>query len=241
MFYAEPEGVDAENGKITISREDSRHLAGPLRLRRGDIVVVGDGEGSLFRARLISVSLERAVGSILSIEKVKKEAPAVMLLQSVGKVSKMDGVLVGAAESGVESVVPLVSSRSPSGSMERSVARLPRWRKKARESSRLSRRAWPLEVKYPRLLSPWAPAPPGSLVLVLWEKEKEVGLGDLLPDDPPGAVMIAVGPEGGFSPDEIQHLKGAGALTVRLGPLNIRTESAGIYAAMIVRHRYGLL
>jgi 16S rRNA (uracil1498-N3)-methyltransferase len=76
--------------------------------------------------------------------------------------------------------------------------------------------------------------------LVFWEEESRA-LSNSLPDRPPRSLGIVIGPEGGFEPAEVDVLRSLGCRTASLGDLNITSEGAGSYAAMLVRYHYGLL
>lgn len=177
-----------------------------------------------------------------SCETVAGEIPAVTLIQAVSDPRRMDEVVARAAETGIARIVPFVSPRSRAGARERGESRLERWRKIAREASMVALRARLLEVDdlegwpmYGKVLSPH------GLDIVLWEGEVVADLSGMLPADPPRSIGILVGPEGGFAQEEVEELETAGARTASLGDLILRAESAGSYAAMLIRYHYGLL
>jgi 16S rRNA (uracil1498-N3)-methyltransferase len=159
-----------------------------------------------------------------------------VLLQAMPHLASMDLIVARAAESGASRVVPFVARRSPLEAVRKSSGRITRWQAIARESSKLSRRPWPLEVRT---------AVDGFIdkdllvtvgcCLVFWEEESRA-LSNSLPDRPPRSLGIVIGPEGGFEPAEVD-----GCRTASLGDLNITSEGAGSYAAMLVRYHYGLL
>ena len=78
-----------------------------------------------------------------------------------------------------------------------------------------------------------------SLRLLLWEGARENGLGPLLPTTRPTEVVVAVGPEGGFSPTEVEAARAAGFLPAGLGPRVLRTETAALAVLAIVQFALG--
>lgn len=232
----------AETGLLSLSGNESRHLARSLRGKEGDIILVGDGRGTRYRAGIVRIEPGIVDGEIESVEWCEPEVPLVSLFQAVSRLGHMDETVSRVAEAGGDRLVPFMSPRSRGRDLKKSRGRIERWRSIARESSKVARRAWPLVVDPP---SGWPPAAGlldrQELNVVLWEGELECGLSDVLPDTALASVGILVGPEGVFSPGDVEVLREAGAVTASLGELILRTESAGSYVVMLVRYRYGIL
>jgi 16S rRNA (uracil1498-N3)-methyltransferase len=251
-FYALPSWIDTTGGTVTLKGAEAKHLALSLRARAGQEVMIGDGAGTVYEVELTSVRPELVEGRIRSATRPPHERPRLVLFQALARAVKMDEVVTRAAETGVWAVVPFISPRSPVGSAEKAGERLERWRKIAFEASKVSRRAWSLVVGEPRNWPLVAGDPLSRRViegllgeqdlnLLLWEEEETESVEAALPANPPKSIGVIVGPEGGFAADEAGVLAAAGATTASMGPLILRTESAGSYAAMLVRNRYGLL
>ena len=242
VFYASEQEIDGERGQITISGPDARHLTRSLRAREGDCVIFGDGIGTLYRARLGSTMAEPVRCQILSVTYLQPERPQLVIFQAMSKNQAMDETIARAAESGASRVVPFVSRRSPVEAVKKSAARLERWRSIARESSKVARRAWPLDVRtpLPGPLDEVAVRTVGACIL-LWEGEERRSFAEALPEAPPRSIGMIVGPEGGLDESEVDVMRTLGARTASLGVLNIRTESAGSMAVAIARFHYGLL
>jgi 16S rRNA (uracil1498-N3)-methyltransferase len=251
-FYALPSWINPDNGTVILKGAEARHLALSQRAREGQEVMVGDGTGTVYQVALSTVHPELVEGTIRSATKPPHERPRLVLFQALARAGKMDEVVARAAETGVWAVVPFISPRSPVGSAEKAGERLERWRKIAFEASKVARRAWSLVVGEPRSL-PLVEGDPLSrrviegllgeqeLNLLLWEEENKMSLAGLLPEEPPNSIGVIVGPEGGFAADEASVLCAAGAVPASIGPLILRAESAGSYAAMLIRNRYRLL
>lgn len=242
VFYFEPGGVDTASGRLSLRGDDARHLARSMRARVGDHLLVGDGLGTLYHATIGAVLKSEVTALVDGSAKVEREVPAITLYQAVSRPSSMDETVYRAAEAGIETVVPFISERSAEGAEKAAAERFSRWVKISREASKVARRAWQLRVSEP------LPGPPARQVLgghglsvVLWEDEREVALGSVLPARPPESIAIVAGPEGGFSSDEALSVVAAGGITTGIGHLVLRAETAGAYAAMVVRYQYGLL
>lgn len=242
LFYASDGEIDLEHGSVTLKGSEAGHLSRSLRARVGDEVLVGDGAGRRYRVKLGTVRRDLVEGSIESAETVEVEVPRLVLYQALARPVSMDEAVERAAESGVSSLVPFVSPRSPEGSERSASSRIPRWRKIALEASKVARRAWPLTVGDP-LVWPLGPSHLGEqeLSILLWESEVGRGLAGVLPESPPRSIGIIVGPEGGFSEEEAALISSAGASPAGMGDLILRTESAGSCAAMLIRFHYGHL
>ena len=225
-----------------MSGEEARHAARSLRMREGEEIAVGDGEGRIYTVALEAVRKEGVRGAIRNVRLVERERPGVILSQAVCRAARMDEVIARAAESGIREVRPYLSPRSELSSLEKAASRLPRWRRIAREASKVARRAWPLTVTD---VVDWGSCEDTfrglSLSILLWEDERASGLRGVLPLVAPRLLGLIVGPEGGFSSDEARILEDLGAVTARMGDLILRTESAGPHAAMVIRYHYGLL
>ncbi|MBN1289854.1 MAG: 16S rRNA (uracil(1498)-N(3))-methyltransferase [Actinobacteria bacterium] len=222
--------------------DEARHIAKSLRAKPGELIFVGDRNGNRYVTKLASVNMGSIAGEILSRDSESRERPSITVFQAVSKMKHMDETIIRAAESGVAGIVPYISQRSPVDSIKKSISRKERWEKIALESSKLSRRVWPLEMKEVREDLPDSGIlPQNDLNITLWEMEQETGIMDVLPETAPVSIGLIVGPEGGFSREEAEEYERVGAVSAGMGGLVIRTESAASYAAMLIRCHYGNL
>ena len=218
---------------------DHHYLARVLRLRAGDSVVLFDGAGAECDARLERVG-ERS--SALRIEARRKapaaRGPAITLLMGLLKGDKMDLVVQKATELGAARLVPVVTSRS----VAKTDARRPRWLKIAREAARQSGRADLPELgPVTDLHEALAGAPKDALRLMFWEEARDRPLRGALPSAPPPAVVLAIGPEGGFSAEEVAVARTHGFVLVGLGARTLRAETAALAAVVLLSHALGEL
>jgi len=230
LFVAHPEAP--------LSAEQLHYLRGVLRLPDGEAIEIFDGRGSAWRAKLTGDSL--TVG-----EKLPAVARAldVVLVQALAKGEKMELVVQKAAELGAARIVPLLSERATVKlDAGRGAAKAQRWRRIAQEAARQCGRADVPQVDEP---AQWDAIlallrdDPQRRGLLLDPEERTLRLGAAAR----GAekLLLAVGPEGGFSPQERSRALQAGLLPVALGQLVLRTETAGLAALAVVLHVHGQL
>jgi 16S rRNA (uracil1498-N3)-methyltransferase len=237
-LYVPPESMRGD--RIELDGERLRHARTVLRLRPGDELAVTDGAGSEFRVAIERFG--REAGSAVVLERVspQRESPlTVVLAQAVPRGDRFALVLEKAVELGVSGICPVISGRTvPSGAGEGQA--MARWRRIVEGALAQSGRtrlpelhapvAWPQLVADPKL---------PALRLLLWEKAQS-GLRALLERQPaPSAALVAAGPEGGWSPAEVDLALQAGFHAVRLGPRILRSETAGVAALAVLQHRWG--
>lgn len=233
-------------GALALSAGDLHHLRDVLRLAPGDEIVAVGTHGAAARVRLTGVTAEGVGGVVLEAVEAPR-VPRVWLAQGLAKGEKMDLVVRMATELGCERIVPLVTSRSVVRlEASRAPARVERWQRIAAGAAKQAQLTRVPEVApladVASLMGVLAGA---ALTLVAWEDAAgapsvAAAIGDAaLPDD--AAVAVVVGPEGGFSADEVAVLADAGARVVSLGDTVLRTETAGVVAvALALAGRGGL-
>jgi 16S rRNA (uracil1498-N3)-methyltransferase len=213
-----------------------------LRVARvvpGEELEVFDGRGRAWAAWLETVD---EAGAMLRLGAERRGATgrAVVLLQGLPKGDKLEWVLQKATELGVSAVWPVVTARSVARPRADALgARHTRWQRIVEEAARQSGRADVPEVTALRVLDEAVRAlPPGVRLLVLDEEERSERLGRAAGDGP---LALVVGPEGGLGREEVDALRAAGGVPVSLGPLVLRTETAGLAALAVLRHLDGIL
>lgn len=219
--------------RVVLHGDEARHAARVLRIRRGETITVGDGRGTVVRARALEVG-EEVVAEVLERQAVEPLQPRLVVWQAIAAGSKMDLVVQKLTEIGAAGVVPFAARRSVARwDPPKAAARVAHLRSVARESAKQARRAWLMDVTEPNALRE---VPAGALVL---HEEEGRRLREALPDECPKEMVLVAGPEGGLAPEEVQVLSAAGALPVSLGGHILRTETAAMVAAVAVLARYG--
>lgn len=216
----------------------AHHVARVLRLRRGNPVVLFDGSGGEFDATVQTVAREQVRVVVERHRPVSRESDLhVCLVLGVSRGERMDWALQKTVELGVSEIAPVLSERSVVKlEPERGERRMAHWARVVRSACEQSGRTRLPCLHPPRPLSEWLAAggPPGT----------RIALDPIAPPlseqvAPAAAVVLAVGPEGGFSEAELERLDAHGFRRVSLGPRTLRTETAAAAAVLLAQLRWG--
>jgi len=239
-FQVKPEDI---SGAVLLLRgTEAHHLTKVLRLGPGEEVLAFDNSGLEYRVRVEQITQEEVVCAVLERYLPRSEPPLdVFLLQGLPKADKMELIIQKNTELGIRGIFPLRTSRAVVQlEGKKALDRVERWQKIAAEAAKQCGRSRvpsiaPIEGldKALRLL------PEGTMLLAAYEGEKVQGLAEELKAWAGGPVGIVIGPEGGFSTQEIGFLKENGARSVSLGPRILRTETAGLAALTMVLYQLG--
>jgi 16S rRNA (uracil1498-N3)-methyltransferase len=218
--------ADESDGKTaTLTGDQAQHLAKVLRAEPGQIFdVVADG--FLHRAEVASVS-EREVVFTLHEELETDAALPVHLLMAVFKFDHMEWGIEKATELGVARITPVIARRTEKHLAQAAAKRVDRWRRIVREASQQSRRSDVPVVDDPVTLKIALENVGASVKLLLAETEQENSLRAAIAGGAP-SVALAIGPEGGWAPEEIEIFGAAGWKSVTLGQRILRAETAAI-------------
>lgn len=235
------EAVLAEGARVELPEGAAAHLVRVLRLQPGDACVLFNGDGHDYDARIATAGKRGASAQVGSRRAVDNESPLrITLLQGIARGEKMDLVLQKATELGVAAVLPVGSERSDVRLDEaRAAKRLAHWRQVVIAACEQSGRARIPEVTAPRPLAEalraLGDAGDGARWLLDPFAEQAVAT---VPETMESCVL-AVGPEGGWSPGDRALLQAAGFAGLRLGPRVLRTETAGLAAIAVLQARAG--
>ncbi len=231
VHHAEIPGPGAE---IRLAADEAHHVERVLRLGPGAELSVFDGRGREWRGEILETGHS---GTVLRVgeellDPVEASLP-VRLYQGLCRPDRMELAIQKGTELGLLAIHPLRARRAERERVDE--RRIERWRRIAREAAKQSGRR-----RIPRVEPPGeAPAvPEGVLALVLDPSPDSPPIARLLERQRPGEVWLAVGPEGGFTPEELVGLASRGWAACRLGPRTLRTETAGLVAAALVLHRW---
>ena len=225
---------------VSLTGTDASHIRNVLRLKAGDNIQVLDGKGSLYVVQLTDVKAQLVKGEIISSEKVNTESSLkIHLGQSLIKGNKFDDVLRKSVELGVETITPLMTERTVVKSD--SDKKITRWQKIAEESCKqCGRSSIPNVSKSVIKLDVFCQQrSEADLKLMFWELESENGLKDINPEKPPSSVSVLIGPEGGFTIEEVKTARSHGFQTVGLGPRILRAETAPLVVLSLLQSKWG--
>jgi len=225
---------------FTLERSLVKH-ARALRLRAGDALTLMDGRGGVRQIRILQA--QNGVYQCQALKEGVSEGearaltpfPTVYLIQALPKGSKLYSIVRMATELGVHAIHLAFSKRTIAQPSEtRFASRLLRLREIAKEASAVAGRRHVPQITLPDALIEVANrAPEQATKWVCWEQAQKPLLPLALDVESLGEVWIIVGPEGGFSVEEINHLRGLGYQDVRLGPWTLRVETAAPAALAI--------
>jgi 16S rRNA (uracil1498-N3)-methyltransferase len=201
--------------------------------------VVVDGQGRGAEAVVAALTPAEAVLSLEEEVAVKRESPLqVTLGLGLAKGEAMEQVVRQATEMGVTRLIPFVSTFSEKAAPERSARRLARWRRQAQESLKSCQRLYLPEISavqdFVEIL-----VGPEEVKFLCYEGDRGGGLLSSLHGPRPTGVRLLIGPEGGFTPEEVDRARDAGYRVVSLGPRRLRVETAALAALAILQYAWG--
>ena len=238
QFFTAPADLGGE--EAVLRGDEARHAARVLRLRVGERLLVADGRGRVAEATAVAVRPDEVRARVTALRTLAPRRPALTVVVGLVKGAKLDLVVQKLTELGVARVAPALCRRSVVAWDEaKRAGAVQRWATVALAAAKQSRRAMVPEIApVAALPDQVAAAPPPRLVC--WEGGGRP-LSAALPGDPPAALTLVVGPEGGLEAGEVAACVAAGAEPVTLGPLVLRSETAVIAGAAAVAFRYGQL
>lgn len=247
-FFVSPQtliGV-TKGSPISIEGEVAQQISRVLRMRPGDEVLLLDGRGYEYRVGLLEVGKEEIRGEALGKKAVKTEpAHAVDLyLSLLNKPDKFEWALQKCTELGAARFAPVMAERSVAGSPAE--GKYERWERIIREAAEQSGRgvippleeAVPLEQALAAEEARLDEAEGRSHLALIPALGADMSLPNALNEleGEGGTVSIFIGPEGGFTDDELQAADEHGILLVSLGPRTLRAETAAVAALTIVMY-----
>lgn len=226
---------------MQFSRGDARKIVTVLRKKSGDFVQVVDSTGSAFRA-VLNVQPHTASAQLLEpiAEPTAERRVAVTVAQAIPKGSKMDFVIEKLTELGVRSVIPFYSERSVVA--QTGNAKVERWGRIARTAACQSGRRDIPSITAPlpwKALLDWFSR--YDATLFPWELAPQIPMSEQLPQilESLSTLLIVIGPEGGFSHEEVTQAQDHGARVISLGARILRTETAALVLCSVVNYLTG--
>ncbi|MDD5428047.1 MAG: 16S rRNA (uracil(1498)-N(3))-methyltransferase [Candidatus Omnitrophica bacterium] len=238
-FFVPAEAV--KGNIITIGGVEAHHIIDVMRLRISDKVVTFDGTGKEYTGVIKNISRGSLTVEIISTRVVQgKETFRIALLQALPKKEKMDYIVEKATELGAGSINPVITERTiPDWTEAKMVSRSERWRKIAKEAAKQCGRADIPEVlpveSFADSIGRFADF---DLKLIAILNEEAVPVKDAIKGSGSGKVVIAIGPEGDFSPNEAKIAKESGFKPISLGPRVLKSDTAGLALLSILNYEF---
>ena len=243
-FYAPQLAFTSDGKMVALGADEARHARDVLRLEPGEEVFVFDGEGHEYRCLIAELTSRAAILNVLEqVPAASPESPLHLTLAvALLKGEKFDLVVQKATELGVARLTPLVTARADVRIREPGDARkkVERWTRIAFESAKQSGRAQLMLVDPPRNLDEFFRSITDvqlKLTYTARDGDPHADLPKVEMKDRQIAAMI--GPEGGWTDDELKQASGNGCKIVTLGGRIMRAETAAIAVATLLQHRFG--
>ena len=221
--------------------DEVKHLSRVLRLKAGDRIQLLDGKGCVADAELLDVSGRAIEFSVMKVHQAKRRGPQIELGQAVLKAQRMDWLLEKLTELGVTRFVPLLTERVVPADTKVE-KRSERWHRICRAAVKQSGNPFLPELYPPQTLAEWlAENRQDGPAIVLAVDDNAPPLLQCLQNisDTNSAlsdstiIRLAVGPEGGFSAEEMVLLQSAGFVNAGLGDNVLRGETAGVVSVAL--------
>lgn len=247
--------ISDESKLINVTGEKAHYLTKVLRCREGDTIEVLDGKGKSFQCVIRGLSRKEVKAEIISIQPYDTESPLnLVLLQGLLKGEKMELIIQKTTELGIKEIYPVITERS----QVRETGKILRWRKIAEDASRQSgRTVIPLihePVEYTDALFMINEEYKKFLIttdsevmnynlkgFIFWErggitlKEALSKISSPLHCDIPLPIYLLIGPEGGFTVEEVRQAEESGLVAVSLGKRILRAETAAIVSTALIQ------
>ena len=225
--------------EIALDDQGANHIGNVLRMQPGQPLIVFNGQGGEFQCEIIAANKKNVSIRALGFSSDNRQSTLhTHLGQVISRGDRMDYALQKAVELGVSEITPLFSMRCE---VKLTGARLDKKRQQwehlvisACEQSGLN--IIP-KLNHPVPANEWFSQTEGSFKWLL--HPGETPLHNLLSDEKPASICLAIGPEGGFEPQEIEHANQSGFQAVAIGPRVLRTETAPVAALSLLQYQWG--
>jgi 16S rRNA (uracil1498-N3)-methyltransferase len=214
--------------RVAFPADEARHIARVCRHRVGDRLFATDGAGCELELELAEVGPETVQARVLGRRTRPREPRArVTLALGIIRPDRFETVVEAVTQLGVAAILPLQTGRTVA---RLGGSRVERMRRVALEAMKCSTRTVAPDVAEPVGFDGLLDSAAGcEQVLLAYEGEHGPGMVDVL-DPEAGSVLLVVGPEGGFAPEEVERLRAAGARSFSMGPRRLRAEVAAVAA-----------
>jgi 16S rRNA (uracil1498-N3)-methyltransferase len=220
---------EVSNDRAALTGAHADHLTRVLRARVGqEFDIIANGVAR--RGRITNITDHRVEFDLG--KEISASPPAnLTLLLAIFKFDRMEWAIEKCTELGVSKIIPVIARRTDAHLASASAKRVERWRRIALQAAEQSRRVTAPEIADPAQLREACQLPAESKIVLAETEEQNLLLDVLASADEP--LLLAIGPEGGWTEDELQLLQKEGWLSASLGPTILRAETAAIAATVL--------
>ncbi|MCD6116986.1 16S rRNA (uracil(1498)-N(3))-methyltransferase [bacterium] len=236
-FYVHPD--DVGHDEVVFRTKEAHHIASVIRAKKGDRVLAVDGVGTCYSVELLSISPKQVKGRVLQITRGFGEpVTEVTLAAGIVKGSRYEWLIEKATEMGVKKIIPFTSETSV---VTGSSIKLARWKRVSFAAMKQCLRSAAPEITDVVPLTRVLKGGAGSVRIIASNSKKSIGIDQLKNKitKTKQKVSVVVGPEGGFSDEEIHEAIEQGFTPVTLGTRRLRSETASIVMLSLVFNVFG--
>jgi len=240
QFFVEPEQIDLDNKRVTITGGDVNHIKNVLRMQLTEEIDVRNGiDTNEYRCSIAGFETDAVICDLLFVREDSVELPSkVYLFQGLPKSDKMEFIIQKAVELGVHEIIPVATSRSVVKlDAKKEKSKLERYNAIALAAAKQCKRAYiPKVTQVMSMKEAVSYAKEMDVRVIPYEladgmkKTKDI-IASLKGNE---QIAVFIGPEGGFAKEEIELAQNAGIEPVTLGKRILRTETAGITILSII-------
>ena len=222
LFYA----PEISEGLFTIDKEESAHLVRVLRIKANDLVHFTDGKGFFYECKIVDANPKKC--TVLVEKKYEGKGKRNFFLQigiaPTKNISRFEWFLEKSTEIGIDTITPLICAHS-----ERKEVKIGRLDKVITAAVKQSIKAYHPKLEEKQTFNSFIEQPFNGQKFIGYV-EKEISLSLAKAYLPGSNAIVLIGPEGDFSPEEIELAKNNGFIPINLGQSRLRTETAGVVA-----------
>lgn len=233
-FFVNSENINDHT--ITLDGENAKHIGSVLRAKTGDIITVCDGDGRDYECEITEITKKTVTTKITDIFTNDNEPDIKLTLyQALPKADKMELVIQKCIEIGVDRIVPVKTEHTVVRLEGKEEKKLLRWNKIAESAAKqCGRGKIPVVDSVMSFKEAISEAVSLDGAIIPYEKERENSLKAFAKSFKGKSIGIFIGPEGGFSNEEIDFAISNGVKSVTLGKRILRTETAGLVTSVIL-------
>ena len=219
-------------GEYVLGRQESHHAVNVLRCRCDDAIVVFDGRGNYAEAIITDAGRNAVRVRVDGVHREEHLPLTLTIASAIPKGKRWQLLVEKCTELGADRILPLLSERS----VAKGEGDAEKWRRWAVEAAKQSRRAWIPEISEPMALA--------EILAVAKRENALLFVADAGGESPasfqgmPGhasRATVLIGPEGGFTAEEMAGVSAHGAKPIRLSPFILRIETAAAAACAVFR------
>ncbi|MFO7754160.1 MAG: 16S rRNA (uracil(1498)-N(3))-methyltransferase [Desulfobacteraceae bacterium] len=235
--------TDSLDNTTIISGQDAKHISKVLRMKPGDMIDLTDGQGTDFKGEILEISKQAVKVMIRETAGSSTESPlSITVFQGMLKDRKMDTLVRHLTELGISDWIPLKCERAVAvPNAEKAAGRIRRWETISREALKQCRRSMAPEIGSPVSINEMAESAADFDLKIVFQENASSSSPELEEFKHLNIRKIAVmiGPEGGFSDNEIETVQKLGFRPYLMGPRILRAETAATAACTLIQHIFG--